>query len=399
VTLRIVKWFSFVCWLIAWTAASSAWTHASPQARDAQDVLRTWYRLVLELARHTPTYSPPVASRSFGYIGIAAYEAVASGRSDLVSLSGQLGAMPLMPKREAGMVYDERLVLHAAMGTMVRDLFSNTGPTGQRVIDRLESRLGETIMQTADPVTAPRSRNHGEAIARAVLAWSQSDGGAVIENMGFPLSYSLQKGPAYWVPTSTLQQQQFPLLPSWGTNRTFVLENGAACPLPAPVAYSEDKDSAFYKQAAEVRDTVLRLTPEQRLIARFWSDDPMLSPTPPGHWLSIALQLLEEDRADIARHVDVMARLGIAVADSFIANWHVKYDVNLLRPVTYIKRVIDPKWEPILITPPFPEYPSGHSTQSGAAADVLAQLFGKERAFVDSRWASPPHLRQLSGSG
>jgi hypothetical protein len=382
--VRFVRRAILILWVVACGLVTSPATYASPQARDAEDVLRTWYRLVLELTRHTPTYSPPVASRSFSYIGIAAYEAVASGHTNLASFSGQIATLPIMPKREHGQIYDERIVLHATMTLMVRDLFSNTGPTGQRVIDRLESRLNETIVPSADPASVLRSRAHGEAVARAVLAWSLSDGGAVVENMGFPLAYTLTPGPARWVPTSALRQQQFPLLPTWGKNRTFALKNGAACPLPAPVAYSEDKGSDLYQQAAEVRDTVMKLTKEQRLIARFWSDDPMLSPTPPGHWVSIALQLLEEDDADLARSADVLARLGIVLADSFIANWHVKYEHDLLRPVTYIKRVIDPKWEPVLITPPFPEYPSGHSTQSGAAADVLAQLFGKDRAFVDA---------------
>jgi membrane-associated phospholipid phosphatase len=162
------------------------------------------------------------------------------------------------------------------------------------------------------------------------------------------------------------------------------MPNGAACPLPPPPAYSEDKESAFYKEALEVFDTRNTLTPEQRAIARFWSDDPMLSPTPPGHWVWIALGLFERHKIELAMQVDTLARLGIAIADGFIGCWDAKYQYDLLRPVTYIKKHIDPKWEPLLITPPFPEYPSGHSTQSGAAATVLAQAFGENFAFADA---------------
>jgi hypothetical protein len=202
--------------------------------------------------------------------------------------------------------------------------------------------------------------------------------------MGFPLHYELAAGPGRWVPTSLAAQQQKPLLPGWGNNRSFAMPNGAACPLPAPPAYSEDKESEFYGQALEVYRTAQSLSDEQREIARFWSDDPMLSPTPPGHWMSIALDVLDREDASTEKNVDVLARLGIAMADAFIACWNSKFEYDLLRPVTYIKRVIDPKWEPLLITPPFPEYPSGHSTQSGAAALVLTEAFGEKFAFRDA---------------
>ena len=101
----------------------------------------------------------------------------------------------------------------------------------------------------------------------------------------------------------------------------------------------------------------------------------------------IAINLLEVEKASAARMADVLARLGIAVADGFIGCWATKFEYDLLRPVTYIKKLIDPKWESLLITPPFPEYPSGHSTQSGAAAAVMTQLFGDNFAFTDSTHA------------
>jgi hypothetical protein len=125
------------------------------------------------------------------------------------------------------------------------------------------------------------------------------------------------------------------------------------------------------------------LSDEQERIARFWSDDPMLSPTPPGHWIAIALTVIEDRDLDIRRASDMLARLGIAMADAFIGCWRTKYQYDLLRPVTYINRVIDPGWRPMLATPPFPEYPSGHSSQSGAAAEVLGGLVGTDVAFVD----------------
>ena len=346
--------------------------------------MRTWYQLILELVRHTPTYSPPVASRSFAYLGVTAFEAVATGSDELQSLAGQLHGLQPVPQRVAGETYDDGVIVQAAMAFAVKNFFANTGPTGQRAMAALEAKLRAEVSNALPADVVARSEAYGQAVAAHILAWSQDDGGAVVENMGFPLEYKLTPGPAHWVPTSLIAQQQFPLLPNWGKNRTFAMPTGATCALPPPPEYSEDKSSEFYKEALEVYETKQSLTPEQATIARFWSDDPMLSPTPPGHWISIALQILERDKADLERSVDVLARLGVAVADSFIGCWQAKFQYDLVRPVTYIRRVIDPKWETLLITPPFPEYPSGHSTQSGAAAVVLTDLFGENFAFEDA---------------
>lgn len=369
-----------LCFVIVALAVQPA--QASSVGTDK--VVRDWYRLILELVRHTPTYSPPVASRAFAYLGVTAYEALAAGDTTLTSLAGQLNGLTPVPPREGSVTYDEAVVMQAALSSAARELFGNTGPTGQRALKRLTEKLTAEVADGLAPDLVARSEAYGKSVTAHILAWSMSDGGAKIENMGFPLEFTLNKGPSHWVPTSLVNQQQLPLLPKWGENRPFAMQSGNGCPLPPPPAYSEEKGSDFYKEAMEVYETVKTLTPEQRAVARFWSDDPMLSPTPPGHWMVIGLKILEERKASAAEHADLMARLGVTLADAFIGCWHSKFEYDLLRPVTYIKRVIDPKWEPILITPPFPEYPSGHSTQSGAAATVLTAFFGDNFAFTDS---------------
>ena len=140
--------------------------------------------------------------------------------------------------------------------------------------------------------------------------------------------------------------------------------------------------SAFYAEANECYRVTSDLTPDQEMIARFWSDDPGQTATPPGHSISIVTQVARELILTLDRAAEAYAKVGIAVADAFISCWRTKYQYNLLRPVTYIRRVIDPSWTPLLVTPPFPEYTSGHSVQSAAAAQVLTGLFG-ELAFSD----------------
>lgn len=347
------------------------------------EILRQWYKVVLMLVRHTATYSPPVASRAFAYLGVAAYQAVASGSTSLVSLEGQLNGLKALPRRDPGKQYSDAVITHCVMASAVKAFFGNTGPTGQRVMAAAEKKLKGEALKGLSPEVIDASLAYGETLRAAITDWSSTDGGAVIENMGFPMSYEVSKEPGRWVPTSAIRQQQFPLLPKWGQNRSFAMPSGASCGLPPPPAYSEDPSSTFYRQAKEVYDVTAHLTPEQIAIARFWSDDPMLSFTPPGHWIAIAHDLLDQKKAGLDETSEVMMRLGVAMADGFIGCWNAKFQYDYVRPVTVIKKLIDAKWEPLLITPPFPEYPSGHSTESGAAAAVLTSIYGENFAFTD----------------
>jgi hypothetical protein len=349
-----------------------------------EPVLDQRYRLVLDLVRHTATYSPPVASRAFAYLAVIAYEATASGRSDLKTLAGQLNGLAALPKREPGRSYDEAVVLDAALSAATERFFDNTGPTGQRAMKALDARLSPEVAASLPGDDAERSASYGRAVADAVSSWADADNTGPIVNMGFPLTSALNPVPGHWRPTSTIAQQQAPLLPDWGRARPFAMPTGASCDLPPPLTFSTDKDSAFYREALEVHDTGVHLDDAQKAIARFWSDDAMLSTTPPGHWIQIAFQIFEKQGTPIDREVELLARLSVVMADAFISCWTTKYEFDLVRPVTYIRSNIDPAFTPILITPPFPEYPSGHSTQSAAAAEVMTQFFGDNFAFEDA---------------
>ena len=162
------------------------------------------------------------------------------------------------------------------------------------------------------------------------------------------------------------------------------LETALECDPGPPPPFSIAEDSAFFDEAVEVYETVSALTSAQRDIALFWSDDPGQTATPPGHSASILTQVLRAQDRSLADAAVGYARLGIAVCDAFIACWRVKYIHNLVRPISYIRRHIDPTWgDPLpLTTPPFPEYTSGHSVQSAAAAVVLTATFG-DVAFTD----------------
>jgi hypothetical protein len=356
----------------------------SALAAEPTVIVHNWYGLMLELVRHTATYSPPAAARTFGYVGVSVYESVASGSDDLVTLAGQVNGLAALPEREPGQTYDSGVVLHTVLADTVAYYFSNTGPTGLRSIGRAQEKWRALAVDGIDADVVERSEAYGHAVSAHIIEWSLTDGGAAIANLGFPVDYELPKGEGKWVPTSFIGLQQAPLLPEWGSNRPFAMPSGSTCALPPPPEYSTDPASDFYKEALEVYETGNSVTDEQRAIARFWSDDPMLSTTPPGHWMSIALQVLDATDASIEESVDLLARLGIVAADAFIGCWDAKYHYNLVRPITYIRQHIDPKWEPVLNTPPFPEYPSGHSTASSAAATVFTAFLGDDFAFEDT---------------
>jgi len=349
-----------------------------------QDVILTWYGLVNGLVRHTPTYSPPVAARAYGYLGVTVYEAVASGSDDLQTLAGQLNGLKGLPKRESGKTYDNSVILNAALASFTPIFFKNTGPSGLGAFAALDSRLTHQVIDGIASDVVERSTAYGKSLAAAIIKWSKTDGaGGDIKNLGFDQSLKLPVGPQYWVPTNMLALQQKPLLPWWGKNRTFAIPKIDDCKFDPPIPYSEDKSSEFYKQGYEVYDVGNHLTDDQRALALFWSDDPSLTLTPAGHGVSIAMQVLRRENADLEKTVDVLARLGVAQADAMIGAWHAKYTYFLLRPVTYIQRLIDPKWDALLMTPSFPDYLSGHSVQAGSMSVVMTKEYGDNYAFED----------------
>ncbi|MFI5403887.1 MAG: vanadium-dependent haloperoxidase, partial [Planctomycetota bacterium] len=198
-------------------------------------------------------------------------------------------------------------------------------------------------------------------------------------------TYLPPNGLGLWIPPPP--QVRRALQPAWGTMRTFVLADSDEAAPPAPPPFSTDTASPFYAYAREVYDAVVDATPEQKDIAFFWADDPGPTSTPPGHWVNIVSLLAVDDDLTLTVAAEAYARVGLAVGDAFIGCWRAKYVHNVIRPISYIQTYLDDQWTSLVGTPPFPTYTSGHSTVSGAAATVLAGLFGTRR-FTD--WTHTP---------
>jgi hypothetical protein len=366
--------------LLGSTALAGTMASARPLSALEFDatVPTVWFDLVQRLIKGTPGYSPPVASRAYGCIGVGLYESLVPGLPDHVSLAGILPSLPRLPRDGNAAAYHWPSVANAALASMARSLFPTAPEELRREIEQLESQL----YRNAPRGMLLRSVDRGRDVAAAVDAWSQGDGGHQGYVRNFPSDYVPPVGPGLWVPTPPAFLPA--LQPYWGANRCMALDNALACDPGPPPSFSADEHSAFFAEALEVHETVNQLTAEQRAIALFWSDDPGQTATPPGHSISILGQVVRAQDRSLADAAVAYARLGIAVCDAFIACWRVKYIHNLLRPISFIRSHIDQTWgDPLpLITPPFPEYTSGHSVQSAAAAEVLTATFG-EVAFTD----------------
>ncbi|MSQ08302.1 MAG: phosphatase PAP2 family protein [Dehalococcoidia bacterium] len=339
-------------------------------------IATTWFDGLYGLVR-MEKLSPPEASRIFAYTGVALYESVVPGMPGNQSLAGQLNGLPEIPQPKSGEAYHWPTIADASIAAVLDGLFAGAAPSTKEELARLKIDNGRMFAGTVDEAVAQRSRRQGEAVGEAILKWADGDGFRLFN----ACPYKVPGGIGFWVPTPPGNIAS-PLQPCWGKMRTFALSSGSEFTSPAPGAYSTDPNSAMYKLALEVVDATKNLTPEQRKIALYWADDPGATGTPPGHSVAIATQLLREKNMALDVAAVAYAKVGMAVADGFISCWNTKYVYNLLRPVTYIRQNIDPNWTPLISTPPFPEYTSGHSVQSGAAAEVLVSVFG-DGPFTD----------------
>lgn len=354
----------------------------------SNDVAIEWVNLERDLVKGTAGFTPPVAARSYGYAGLALYESCVPGISKNRSYAGLINGYTGqgIPKIETGKDYNWELSVNAAMAYMLRNLFKTTSSANLALIDQLEQKY-LTKNSSVDSLIKNRSVNFGRAVGTAIYDYSKTDNQEAAYANNFP-DYTLPNIPGVWEPTSPNNPK--PLQPYWGSVRPFNSQNVADAFVQTytPTPFSTDPKSVFYNEASQVYVVGLNLTAEQTTIAKFWSDDPGLTSTPPGHSMSIAGIVLKQEGSDLAKAAEVYSKVGMAVHDAFVSCWKCKYVYNLLRPVTYIKKYIDPNFSTLLSTPPFPEHTSGHSVQTAASMAVLENYFGYHYTVVDDTHAT-----------
>ena len=335
-------------------------------------------------------FSPPVASRVFAYPNVAAYEIIAKGNEKYRSLSQQLTGLSAIPEPEAGKEINLQLAaLIAHMDMNRRLIFSE-----DRMIEYRDSLYG--AWESMNPKEFEESKAYGLQVAEHIVAWMDKDNYKQTRTMS---KFTVDTDdPSRWQPTPPSYMDG--LEPHWNKIRPFVIDSAAQFKPVPPPRFSMDKDSDFYKELREVYDISQEITEkgdesDEVAMAQFWDCNPYVSVTrghlmfatkkitPGAHWIGITKIACRKSDYGFDDTVYAYTKTSIAIADAFISCWDEKYRSNLIRPETLINEYIDDSWKPVLQTPPFPEYSSGHSVASGAAAVALTDIFGDDFAFDD----------------
>lgn len=369
--ITLASLFATILFMLSWSNV-----HAQRLAEDYDaDIAVDWMKLIYELVRDE-RLNAPEASRIYAYAGVALYEAVAPAIPGNFSVGGQLQGLQMLPFPEEDLEYDWPAVANGSLSTVTQGLFADGSETALNRIEAMRQTQTDARLGAVEEAVVERSLALGDQIGSALLDWIADDNYDTTRDM----VYELRAGdPSFWVETTENQHAQEPY---WGTIRPFGLSYAEQCHVPLRMEFSSDPNSTFYLQAAEVLNTGDQLIEEQREIARFWVDTPGITGAPSGHWLMIETQFVEQYNIPLSRAAEMYMLVNSALADAFISSWSLKYEVNLIRPETYIQQYQRRNWAPYIQTPPFPEYPSGHSVASGAAAEVLTTMFGQV-AFTD----------------
>jgi PAP2 superfamily len=337
----------------------------------------------------TDIFSPPVCSRIYAYCNIAAYEAIRGMDSSYKSYGGLLnGLAPLpggVPVKKEKCFYAVAEVI--AFSTTAKKLVFN-----RDLVEEMEKKYLEELQSILkDNQLMEEAVAFGRQVGDYIIAWAAKDG--YLQRTSLP-GYFVNKEPGRWQPTPPDYADA--VENNWKTIRTLVLDSASQFRAAPPIKYDTVKNSAFYKQAYEVYEAVKSPGAGDSATAWYWDDNPNTSVTqghisyfqqkmsPPGHWVHIACNVAAKENYDEVKTASLVSQTAIAIFDVIISCWETKYYYNYIRPETFINKYIDKDWLPLIQTPPFPEYTSGHSCISASAATILTNKLGDHYAFIDS---------------
>lgn len=344
--------------------------------------------LVTQIMVHD-IFSPPVASRIFVYPNIAAFEILAQNSEVYTSLSGQLNDLKPIPKVDNNNVNLRVAALVAHLELDKQLVFSEETVTNFR--DSLY-----TVWRNTNEKEFLASEAYGLTVATHIMQWMKADN--YVQTRTMPKYNVNATSLSRWQPTPPSYMDG--IEPHWKEIRTLVMDSSSQFkPIPPP-EFSLEKDSDFYKELMEVYIVRNQMNEEgdaskELAVAQFWDCNPYVSVTkghlmfatkkitPGAHWIGITKIACKKSDYGFEDAVYAYTKTSIGIFEAFISCWDEKYRSNLIRPETLINQHIDDNWSPILQTPPFPEYPSGHSVASGAASTVLTSIFGDDFMFVD----------------
>lgn len=328
--------------------------------------------------------SPVAASRYYAYINLASYETNSFFQhSNYPSFSGTLNSFYVDKSKVLVDSFDTSLATILSM-YMAGEKFLPSGFELRKPIDSIAKLFAANEYYN-------NSYKLAKSIVEQVIAYAKLDGFTKLSGMQ---RYTPKAGIGFWKPTPPVFMAS--IEPNWGKLRTFLLDSSKQFTTPAPIVFDTAINSKFHALAKEVYDIKRNATKQQKDIAMFWDCNPfaveqighvefgLKKISPGGHWLGIVGIACNSRKLSLTNTVLVHTLLSVTLADAFISCWQEKYTSDRVRPVTVIQFFFDPKWQPLLQTPPFPEYVSGHSVASSAAAIVLTKIFGDNFTFTDN---------------
>jgi hypothetical protein len=332
--------------------------------------------------------NPPAASRFYAYALLGAYEAALFGGVQLPDVNAALnvnpGIKPPLPPKNFNLSFCSNY-------TML-DVGRQLMPSGMLLADK-QKALAHHFKSTKKLSERDLAQHilYAQTIASQVVQYARTDG---YNKLSTYTRYTPSKAEGYWYPTPP--EYMGAIEPQWKTIRSFFLDSASQfAPLP-PVPYSKDSTSAFHKQMMEVYYLVKNITTDHLEIASFWDCNPfavtyaghmaigLKKISPGGHWMGITGIACKKADMPLDSAILLHTMVALTLHDAFISCWQEKYSSDRIRPETAINKLIDPAWRPILQTPPFPEYTSGHSVVSASVAVVLTHMLGDRFSFTDT---------------
>jgi PAP2 superfamily len=331
--------------------------------------------------------NPPAAGRFYAYAMLGAYETLTAA-DNKTSLLGKVINQKLLVSRPAPpKELNKTFCSIYAMLEVGKNLMPS-GPMLQGNQDTLISHFNALGYSTK---SLQKQIRFAKAIADQVISYARTDG---YNKLSTYSRYVSKKQDGYWFPTPP--EYMGAVEPNWSTVRSFFLDSAKQFAPPPPVPFSREIDSPFYVLTKEVYNVSTTLTEEQREIANFWDCNPfavtysghmaigLKKISPGGHWMGITGIASDQAKLPIESTVLIHAVVAMTLHDAFVSCWHEKYTSHRIRPEAAINKFLDPKWRPLLQTPPFPEYTSGHSVLSSAVAVILTNFFGDNFSFTDT---------------
>ncbi|MFZ4426914.1 MAG: ATP-binding protein [Saprospiraceae bacterium] len=347
----------------------------------ALQIAQDWNGLLLEMVRYANGYKAPVSARMFAYVGVAAWESVVPGQQAAVSLGGRFIGLEL-PEWEGGGDLCSPAALNAAYARMAVEFFPKLPQFLVQERVKIARAWDQKLQGQFPAVAVSASALFGSKVAEAVFEWAASDSiGHQSDLSNFKYFEVDADCPGKWKPSG--RNNKGALLPGWGKVRTFFVPVGdlaARDPLP----FSESPHSLFFSQAIEVYTSNSPVAKERAEIARYWSNDaPHVSFCPASRWIAIARQVIGQESPPLMIALETYLKVGIALNDSAVKVWREKYKYSVERPDAFIRRNIDPAWQPLEDNLEFPSYPSGHSIFGASTSVVLGKIYGTTYAITD----------------